>query len=179
VCTTEGEVDILTEVLPTDAATVENSEHARLVTVDAMRLVSGVINRGAADVPLDDVRARRALNLAVDRDRIIKEVFAGHAHPISAMTPPYAAGVPEGQQPYPQYPERPSTFSTSLVEFVRPARRVRLISSTSLARRMWTRWRLAFVPFSSLKGPARAGPLRRALAGGPATSNILGASGSF
>jgi peptide/nickel transport system substrate-binding protein len=106
VCTIEGEVDILTEVLPTDAATVESSEHARLVTVDAMRLVSGVINRGAADVPLDDVRARKALNLAVDRDRIIKEAFAGHAHPISAMTPPYAAGVSEGQQPYPHYPER-------------------------------------------------------------------------
>jgi peptide/nickel transport system substrate-binding protein len=100
VCDAEGEIDIVTEVSPADAQRAERSEHARLVTIDAMRLVSGVINRGADDVPLDDVRARRALNLAVDRDKLINQGFAGYAHPISAMTPPYAAGVPEGQEPY-------------------------------------------------------------------------------
>ena len=37
VCTTEGEVDLVTEVAPADAARVERAEHARLVTVDALR----------------------------------------------------------------------------------------------------------------------------------------------
>ena len=104
VCDTEGEVDIVTEVSPTDARRVEDSEHAHLATVDAMRMVCGVINRGAEDVPLDDGRVRKALNLAVDRDKLINEGYAGYAHPISALTPPYAGGLPEGQEPYPHDP---------------------------------------------------------------------------
>jgi peptide/nickel transport system substrate-binding protein len=106
VCDTEGEVDIVTEVSPADARRVEGSEHARLASVDAMRLVCGVINRGAEDVPLGDVRVRKALNLAVDREKLIEEAYAGYAHPVSALTPPYAGGLPEGQEPYPHDPDR-------------------------------------------------------------------------
>jgi len=48
VCTTEGEVDIVTEVAPGDGRRVIESEHAELVRVDAMRVISGIINRGSA-----------------------------------------------------------------------------------------------------------------------------------
>jgi ABC-type transport system substrate-binding protein len=65
VCTTEGEVDIVTELSPADAERVERSEYARLV--DSMRAVAGVINRDADGLPLRDRRARQALNLAIDR----------------------------------------------------------------------------------------------------------------
>jgi ABC-type transport system substrate-binding protein len=105
VCDTEGEVDIVTEVAPTDAQKVIDSEHARLEAVDAMRILAGVINRGTSDVPLGDVRARRALNLAVDRDRLIREGFAGYAYPLAGLTPHYATGAPEGLDPYPHNPE--------------------------------------------------------------------------
>ena len=54
VCTTEGEVDIVTDVAPSDAQRVEDSEHAKLITIDAMRVVVGIVNRRADDVPLDD-----------------------------------------------------------------------------------------------------------------------------
>ncbi len=105
VCTTEGEVDIVTEVAPPDARRVSDSGHARLVAVDALRVLVGVINRDAEEVPLHDLRARRALNLAVDRERLIREAFAGYASPLAGLTPPYATGVPEGQRPYPHDPE--------------------------------------------------------------------------
>jgi peptide/nickel transport system substrate-binding protein len=105
VCNTEGEVDILTEVAPPDAQAVLNSEHAKLVCVDALRVLTCLINRDAEDVPLGDVRARRALNMAVDRDGLIRTAFAGYAHPLSGLTAPYQAGVPEGQQPYWYDPE--------------------------------------------------------------------------
>lgn len=105
VCDAEGEVDIVSEVAPGDARRVEDSEYARLEAVDAMRIVSGVINRNAEDVPLDDARARKALNMAVDRDRLVREAFAGYAHPLSGLTPHYAGGFPEGQEPYPYDPE--------------------------------------------------------------------------
>ena len=101
VCTTEGEVDLVTEISPADARRVSDSEHAKLVRVDAMRVLVGVINRDAEGAPLHDPRARRALNLAVDRNRLIHEAFAGHAYPLAGLTPHYAAGVPRGQQPYP------------------------------------------------------------------------------
>src|ERR671939_597708 len=52
VCTTEGEVDIVTEVEATDAQKVIDSEYAQLEAVDAMRVLVGIINRGAEDVPL-------------------------------------------------------------------------------------------------------------------------------
>jgi peptide/nickel transport system substrate-binding protein len=103
VCDAEGEIDIVTEVSPADAGRVRDSEHANLVAIDAMRVVSGLVNRNAA--PLDDVRVRRALNLAVDRERLIREVFFGYAHPVAAMAPPYSWEFPDDLEPYPHDPE--------------------------------------------------------------------------
>ena len=103
VCDTEGEIDIVTEVSPADAGRVKDSEHANLVTINAMRVVSGLVNRNAT--PLDDARVRRALNLAVDRDRLIREAFFGYAHPVAAMAPPYSWESPDDLQPYPHDPE--------------------------------------------------------------------------
>ena len=102
VCNTEGEIDIVSEVSPADAGKVVDSEHANLITVDALRVVSGLINRNAE--LMDDVRVRKALNLAVDRDRIINEVFHGYAHPVAALAPPYSGGAPDGLEPYPHDP---------------------------------------------------------------------------
>jgi peptide/nickel transport system substrate-binding protein len=103
VCNTEGEIDIVSEVSPVDARKVVDSEHANLVTVDALRVVSGLINRNA-DL-MDDVRIRRALNLAVDRGRLIDEVYQGYAHPVAALAPPYSGGAPDGLEPHAHDPE--------------------------------------------------------------------------
>jgi peptide/nickel transport system substrate-binding protein len=102
VCNTEGEVDIVTEVSPADAEMVENSEHARLVTTDAMRMLAGVINRDSET--FGDVRARKALNLAVDRDKLIREGFKGYAYPLAGLIPHYAAGYSSDREPYPHDP---------------------------------------------------------------------------
>ncbi len=103
VCNTEGEIDIVTEVSPVDAQKVNDSEHAHLVSIDALRIVSGLINRDAE--LMGDVRVRKALNLAVDRDRLISEVFSGYAHPVAAMAPPYSWESPDDLEPYPHDPE--------------------------------------------------------------------------
>ena len=104
VCDAEGEVDIVTEVSPADAGRVEESEHARLYAIDAMRVVLGLVNRGVQDAPLGDARTRRALNMAVDRDRLVAEGFFGYAYPASGVTPPYAGGFP-GTEPYAYDPD--------------------------------------------------------------------------
>ncbi len=127
VCDTEGEIDIVTEVEPSDAGRVGDSEHARLHAVDAMRVVTGVINRFTDEVPLKDVRTRRALNLAVDRDRIVREGFGGYANPLSGLTPPYAGGF-SGAEPYPHDPEEAKRL---LVEAGWPEGRALKLAATS------------------------------------------------
>jgi peptide/nickel transport system substrate-binding protein len=101
----DGEVDIVTEVDPSDAERVRASEHARLVVADANRVLCCIVNRARTDVPLDSVDVRTAFNLAVDRDRIIAQGLHGYANPISAMTPQWCSGHPEGARPYPHDPE--------------------------------------------------------------------------
>jgi peptide/nickel transport system substrate-binding protein len=126
VCNTEGEIDVVSEVSPGDARKVVDSEHANLVTIDALRVVSGLINRNVS--LMDDVRVRKALNLAVDRDRMINEVFHGYAHPVAALAPPYSGGAPDGLEPYPQDPEEARRL---LAEAGWPEGRALRLASTS------------------------------------------------
>ncbi len=104
--TTDGEVDIVTEVSPADAARVAGSEHARLVVNDANRVLVGIVDRQARGVPLDDVDVRRALNLAVDRAKVVEQGLHGYATPLSALTPPWCSGYPQGAQPYDHDPDQ-------------------------------------------------------------------------
>ncbi|WP_411969445.1 ABC transporter substrate-binding protein [Geodermatophilus sp. YIM 151500] len=99
VCDTEGEVDIVTEVSPADARRVQDSAHARLVVSDANRVLVGIVNRGS-DAPLSDVHVRRALNMAIDREAVVRDGLHGYASVIPAMTPPWCSGFPEGATPY-------------------------------------------------------------------------------
>ena len=99
VCDTEGEIDIVSEVSPADSQRVKDSEHANLVAVDAMRIVSGLVNRDAEY--MGDRNVRVALNLAADKGRLISETFAGYAHPVAAMAPPYSGGRPTASSPTP------------------------------------------------------------------------------
>lgn len=101
-----GEVDIVTEVGVEDAARVDDSEYARLVTINANRNLSAIVNRGRHDVPLDDVNVRRALNMAVDRKKLVDEGLKGYATPLPALTPEWCAGFPPGLAPYPYDPEQ-------------------------------------------------------------------------
>ena len=100
----DGEVDILTEVSPADAERVEASQFARLIARDANRVLTCIVNRGRGDVPLDSVDVRRALNLAVDKQKIISDGIAGYANEIPALTPAWCSGFPQGARPYPHDP---------------------------------------------------------------------------
>lgn len=106
VCTTDGEVDLVTEVPASAAARVEKSEHARLVSIDAVRSIVGIFNRESEDLPLADKRARLALNLAVNRKRIVDEAMFGHADPLAGLIPPSAVTFVHRLSPYSHDPER-------------------------------------------------------------------------
>jgi len=95
VCDREGEIDIVGDVAPTDAQRVIDSEHAQLVAIDAMRVVIAMINRRDESAPMQDVRVRTALNLAVDRDDFVAKQLLGYGTPLVGMTPPWAKGYPD------------------------------------------------------------------------------------
>jgi ABC-type transport system substrate-binding protein len=97
---TDGEVDIVTEVSPADAARVQASEFARLITADANRVLTCIVNRGRSDVPLDSVDVRKALNLAVDKQKIVSAGLLGYANEMPCMTPSWCSGFPQGASPY-------------------------------------------------------------------------------
>ncbi len=95
----------MTEIAPADAARVAQSEHAKLVSIDPMRAIVGIINRDADGLPLADRRARRALNLAVAREALAQDVMYGRARPLAGLTPPtpltLAQLFPDRLRPYP------------------------------------------------------------------------------
>jgi hypothetical protein len=55
------------------AAEVIDSEYAELVTCDANRVPVGIFNHYPTGVPLTNVRARKALNLVVNVNKIINK----------------------------------------------------------------------------------------------------------
>ena len=114
VCDRDGELDIVTEVSPADAQRVEGSEHARLVTIDANRLLVGIFNtREDNDAPLGHVRAREALNWAVDRHRMAEEGLLGYATPLVALTPQWCHGAAPGAEPRRRDPVRARELMTA------------------------------------------------------------------
>ena len=100
VCDSEGEIDIVTEVSPADAARVQASAYAKLVTIHSHRVVVGIFNRDAPDLPLNDQRARLALNLAVDRDALAAKSYWGWASPLAGLSPYSAVSLMHRTTPY-------------------------------------------------------------------------------
>jgi peptide/nickel transport system substrate-binding protein len=56
--------------------------------------------------PLDNVKLRRAMTHAIDRERIIKHVLEGNAYPLSGMLSPQVFGYDPGAKAFPYDPEK-------------------------------------------------------------------------
>jgi peptide/nickel transport system substrate-binding protein len=90
---------------PAKAEYVKNSLYAKLVSVETIRVLAGVINRDAPELPLGDKRARQALNLAVNREAVIEALY-GFAHPLAGLTPPSALKSLHKVKPYSHDPQK-------------------------------------------------------------------------
>ena len=100
VCTSEGEVDIVTNVAPEDAEKIENSKFAKLISADALRNVFGIFNREGDDNLLNDLKMRQAINFSIDRDALVKEGLKGYGEPAGSLTPLWTYGFLTRPKPY-------------------------------------------------------------------------------
>jgi len=96
-----GEVDFIQDVPVQDLGRVAAADGLVVKTAPQNRVIFFGMNQGADDIdsdnveganPLADVRVRRAMNLAIDRDAIQQVVMRGQSAPAGMIAPPFVNG---------------------------------------------------------------------------------------
>lgn len=105
-----GEVDVITNVPPQDASTLESEAGTSITAVPSTRNLFLVLNDFYE--PFDSREFRQALNYAIDMDSIIENVLNGFGDPTGQPTIEGTVGYAEDVEPYPYDPD----LATQLVE---------------------------------------------------------------
>ena len=99
---TRGEAQLITKVLPDHVAQIDKAGCCRVEHTLTNLVTVYLIN--AQKGPLANTKVRQALNYAVDKDKIIKELYNGYAIPIGSGIPNTDFGFNPGIKPYPYDP---------------------------------------------------------------------------
>lgn len=99
-----GDVDVIDNLPPGLSSRVKSSANSKVVSKQSPRTnyILMVIKKGA---PWMDVRVRRAMNLAIDRNTITKNVMMGFAKPVAVLDGPASFGHNPALKPYPYNPD--------------------------------------------------------------------------
>jgi peptide/nickel transport system substrate-binding protein len=99
--TSAGRVDVVSELRPVETLRVAQSPFAKVVkNRGALATVFGQFNMRKPGSPWRDVRLRQAVNLAINRDELIRDV-KGNGVIIPALVPERAFGYDPTLGPYP------------------------------------------------------------------------------
>jgi len=98
-----GAVDYVMGLGPDDGAVVEAAGGQLVFRMTTQVHFIGFLTQN--ETPLRDVRVRKALNYAVDRESIIREILSGSTVPTSQLAFPGAYGFNPDLSPYPYDPE--------------------------------------------------------------------------
>ncbi len=103
-----GEVDIAARFSAEEAATLEGVADVNVVTypVDRVYYISFNNLTSGIGTPIEDVRVRQALNMAVDRQAIITSLFNGQAALATGLVSSGSLGHDPSIQPYPYDPDQ-------------------------------------------------------------------------
>ncbi len=105
--TTEGHVDLLTDLSPTETLRVARSPLAKVVKGRRnVRAVIGMFNTDKVNSPWRDVRLRRAVNYAINRAHVMRYAAKGNGTLLPAFLAPGAFGYDPDLQPYPYDPDQ-------------------------------------------------------------------------
>jgi peptide/nickel transport system substrate-binding protein len=99
---TRGEAQIITKVIPDHVAQIEKAGCCRVEHILTNLNTVYLIN--AQKGPLANTKVRQALNYAVDKNKIIKELYNGYAIPIGSGIPNTDFGFNPAIKPYPYDP---------------------------------------------------------------------------
>lgn len=109
--TSEGRVDVVTELRPLDTLRVAQSPFAKVVKNRGSRLsVFGLFNVHRAAGLWRDVRLRQAANLAINRADLIRYAAKGNGVLIPALLPAQSFGYDPDLRPYPFDPVKARTL---------------------------------------------------------------------
>ncbi len=101
----EGRVDVVTELSPLETLRVAQSPFATVVkNRGSLMTVVGMFNMRKTDSPWRDVRVRRAVNVAVNREDLIQYATKGNGMIIPALVPVRSFGYDPALAPYPYDP---------------------------------------------------------------------------
>ncbi len=100
-----GEVDILGDPIPSArfVEVMENPDYEGRI-IEGGQLHTGYLTMNVQMAPFDDVRVRRAVNMAINKDRIVR-IVNGRAVPANQPLPPAMPGYAEDYEGYPYDPE--------------------------------------------------------------------------
>lgn len=105
--TSEGGVDVVTELRPLDTLRVAESPFAKVGKNRGSRLsVFGLFNVHRAGGLWRDVRLRQAANLAINREDLIRYAAKGNGVLIPALLPAQSFGYDPDLSPYPFKPAK-------------------------------------------------------------------------
>ncbi len=107
-----GEVDFIQDVPVQDLERVNSADGIEVITAPQNRVIFYGLNVGAEDLendsvsganPFADVRVRRAIDIAINREAIQQVVMRGQSEPAGVINPPPVAGWTEELDEYPAY----------------------------------------------------------------------------
>ncbi len=101
-----GDLDMIWDVPYPEAARLSEDPEWRAYLDSSVQLHTSFVVLRCDKAPLDDVRVRRALNHAVDRQRLNEKFFAGLTVPASSILPPHLVGHDPDLRPYRYDPDR-------------------------------------------------------------------------
>lgn len=99
-----GNADIIVNLPINEVNRVKERKELKVSTAPSLRTMFVLLNTHKP--PLNDVRVRKALNYAVDKDVIIQYVLGGYGQKVAGPLGPNVFGYNPNLSPYPYDPER-------------------------------------------------------------------------
>ena len=110
-----GDYDLIVRIPPEEVGRLRRNEKLRIDADQSNRALRIGIN--ASRKPFDDVRVRQALNYAVDKESIVKNIYQG----LAAVIPTMVGPLNTGYAPVKGYPYDPARAKKLLAEAGYPA----------------------------------------------------------
>ena len=99
-----GRADIIRQLNPDDAASLKGESRLQILSVPTER--TGYLFINALHGPTKDVRVRRAIAHAINRQLLVDALLGGYGRPVSILLTPANFGYVEGLKGYPFDPQR-------------------------------------------------------------------------